>query len=151
MQKYVHLVDLVKSFPIFFSKQIAIPTSIYLQNLASIQPSLPPPPPPPRTSLVKFARSPRTDRPGVLQAWGGIQRAHRRRATTERHRSSVDSPGSSSRTPPIVPIFTHPSKYQTTLLSLPLRNRKAQAFCFAFAQCFLEQKNEFYYRRLPKR
>ena len=36
-------------------EQIAIPTSIYLQNLASIQP---------RTSLVKFARSPRTDPPG---------------------------------------------------------------------------------------
>ena len=36
MQKYVHLVDLVKSFP----------TNIYLQNLASIQK---------RTSPVKFA------------------------------------------------------------------------------------------------
>ena len=45
MQKHANLVDLVKSFP----------TSIYLQNLASIQP---------RTSLVKFARSPHTDRPG---------------------------------------------------------------------------------------
>ena len=33
-------------------EQIAIPTSIHLQNLASIQP---------RTSLVKSARSPRTD------------------------------------------------------------------------------------------
>ena len=43
----VHCVDLDESFP----------TSIYLQNLASIQP---------RTSLVKFARSPRTDPPGVL-------------------------------------------------------------------------------------
>ena len=40
--KGVHCVDLGESFP----------TSIYLQNLASIQP---------RTSLVKFARSPRTD------------------------------------------------------------------------------------------
>ena len=39
----MHCVDLGESFP----------TSIYLQNLASIQP---------RTSLVKFARSPRTDR-----------------------------------------------------------------------------------------
>ena len=38
-------VDLGESFP----------TSIYLQNLVSIQP---------RTSLVKFARSPRTDPPG---------------------------------------------------------------------------------------
>ena len=37
----MHCVDLGESFP----------TSIYLQNLASIQP---------RTSLVKFARSPRT-------------------------------------------------------------------------------------------
>ena len=37
------------------SNEIAIPTSIYLQNLASIQP---------RTSLVKFARCPRTDPPG---------------------------------------------------------------------------------------
>ena len=45
MQKYVHLVDLVKSFP----------TNIYLQNLASIQP---------RTSPSKFARSPCTDPPG---------------------------------------------------------------------------------------
>ena len=36
----------------FFSNEIAIQTSICLQNLASIQP---------RTSLVKFARSPRTD------------------------------------------------------------------------------------------
>ena len=43
-------------FLIFFSKQIAIPTSIYLQNLASIQP---------RTSPFKFARSPRTDPPGT--------------------------------------------------------------------------------------
>ena len=43
-------------FLIFFSKQIAIPTSIYLQNLASIQP---------RTSFVKFARSPCTDPPGL--------------------------------------------------------------------------------------
>ena len=39
------------------SNQIAIPTSIHLQNLASIQP---------RTIFVKFARSPRTDRPGDL-------------------------------------------------------------------------------------
>ena len=44
--KGVHCVDLGESFP----------TSIYLQNLASIQP---------RTSLVKFARSPRTDPPGL--------------------------------------------------------------------------------------
>ena len=42
--KGVHCVDLGESFP----------TSIYLQNLASIQP---------RTSSVKFARSPRTDPP----------------------------------------------------------------------------------------
>ena len=45
MQKHVNLVDLVKSFR----------TSIYLQILASTQP---------RTSLVKLARSPCTDRPG---------------------------------------------------------------------------------------
>ena len=45
--KGVHCVDLGESFP----------TSIYLQNLASIQP---------RTSLVKFARSPRTDPLGLL-------------------------------------------------------------------------------------
>ena len=44
--KGVHCVDLGESFP----------TSISLQNLASIQP---------RTSLVKFARSPRTDPPGT--------------------------------------------------------------------------------------
>ena len=44
--KGVHCVDLGESFP----------THIYLQNLASIQP---------RTSLVKFARSPRTDPPGL--------------------------------------------------------------------------------------
>ena len=41
MQKHVNLVDLVKSFP-----TIAIPTNIYLQNLASIQK---------RTSPIKFA------------------------------------------------------------------------------------------------
>ena len=45
--KGVHCVDLGESFQ----------TSIYLQNLASTQP---------RTSLVKFARSPRTD-PLLLQ------------------------------------------------------------------------------------
>ena len=44
--KEMHCVDLGESFP----------TSIYLQKLASIQPS---------TSLVKFARSPRTDPPGL--------------------------------------------------------------------------------------
>ena len=44
--KGVHCVDLGESFP----------TSIYLQTLASIQP---------RTSLVKIARSPRTDPPGL--------------------------------------------------------------------------------------
>ena len=43
--KGVHCVNLGESFP----------TSIYLQNLASIQP---------RTSLGKFARSPRTDPSG---------------------------------------------------------------------------------------
>ena len=47
--KGVHCVDLGESFP----------TSIYLQNLASIQP---------RTSPVKFARSPRTDPPGMVEA-----------------------------------------------------------------------------------
>ena len=45
--KGVHCVDLGESFP----------RSIYLQNLASIQP---------RTSLVKFASSPRTDHPGLV-------------------------------------------------------------------------------------
>ena len=50
----VHCVDLGESFP----------TSIYLQNLASIQP---------RASLVKFARSPRTDPPGST-VWR-VQRA----------------------------------------------------------------------------
>ena len=55
MQKHVNLVDLVKSFPTSVSphvpflnllfEQIAIPTSIYLQNLASIQP---------RTSRLKL-------------------------------------------------------------------------------------------------
>ena len=44
--KGVHCVDLGESFP----------THIFLQNLASIQR---------RTSLVKFARSPRTDPPGI--------------------------------------------------------------------------------------
>ena len=44
--KVVHCVDLGESFP----------TSIYLQKSASIQP---------RTSLVQFARSPRTDPPGI--------------------------------------------------------------------------------------
>ena len=57
--KGVHCVDLGESFP----------TSIYLQNLASIQP---------RTSPVKFARSPRTDPPGqqfILQ-WMYIEALH---------------------------------------------------------------------------
>ena len=57
--KGVHCVDLGESFP-----TIAIPTSISLQNLASIQP---------RTSLVKFARSPCTDPlglPGPLRCHG---------------------------------------------------------------------------------
>ena len=44
----MHCVDLGESFP----------THIYLQNVTSIQP---------RTSLVKFARSPRTDPPGSLR------------------------------------------------------------------------------------
>ena len=44
--KGVHCVDLGESFP----------THIFLQNLASIQP---------RTSPFKFARSPRTDPPGL--------------------------------------------------------------------------------------
>ena len=43
----MHCVDLGESFP----------TSIYLQTLASIHP---------RTSLKKFARSPRTDPPGLI-------------------------------------------------------------------------------------
>ena len=47
--KGVHCVDLGESFP----------TSIYLQKSASIQP---------RTSLVKFARSPRTDPPGAFES-----------------------------------------------------------------------------------
>ena len=68
MQKHVNLVDLVKSCPNFhFSvsphvpflnllfEQIAIPTHILLQNLASRQP---------RTSPFKFARSLRKDPPG---------------------------------------------------------------------------------------
>ena len=40
------------------SRRELFPTSIYLQNLASIQL---------RTSLVKFARSPRTDPPGLRE------------------------------------------------------------------------------------
>ena len=44
----MHCVDLGESFP----------THIFLQNLASIQP---------RTSLVKFARSPRTDPSGLTR------------------------------------------------------------------------------------
>ena len=50
--KGVHCVDHGESFPTL------IPTRIYLQNLASIQP---------RTSLVKFARSLRTDPPGLIR------------------------------------------------------------------------------------
>ena len=49
--KGVHCVDLGESFQ----------THIYLQNLASIQP---------RTSLVTFARSPRTDPPGSAACSG---------------------------------------------------------------------------------
>ena len=44
----MHCVDLGESFHM----------SIYLQNLASIQPTM---------SLVKFARSPRTDPPGLIE------------------------------------------------------------------------------------
>ena len=57
MQKHANIVDLVKSFP----------TSIYLQTLASIQP---------RTSLVKFARSPRTDPPGQHQRRERLRGGH---------------------------------------------------------------------------
>ena len=46
----MHCVDLGESFP----------TSIHVHNLASIQPI---------TSLVKFARSPRTDLPGLQCCW----------------------------------------------------------------------------------
>ena len=61
----MHCVDLGESFP----------TSIFLLNLASIQP---------RTSLVKFARSPRTDPPGgdaeeegpLLLRGGTVQQGH---------------------------------------------------------------------------
>ena len=71
--KGVHCVDLGESFP----------TSIYLQKSASIQP---------RTSLVKFARSPRTDPPG-----GGAPRQHSRAAASQSGRAgapakSVHSP-----------------------------------------------------------
>ena len=59
----VHCVDLGESFP----------KNIYLLNLASIQQ---------RTSLVKFARSPRTDPPGPILAHVGskvcLRRAPRR-------------------------------------------------------------------------
>ena len=47
----------VPLFSIFFSKQIAIPTSIYLQNLASIQP---------RTSSPKFAEASKRYPPPVI-------------------------------------------------------------------------------------
>ena len=53
--KGVHCVDLGESFP----------TSIYLQKSASIQP---------RTSPYKFARSPRTDPPGVLHESADVYR-----------------------------------------------------------------------------
>ena len=86
MQKHVNLVVLVKSFLsneyllAKFGLDTAVNRSVsnvtivnylfvplrYLQFL-----KLPPPPPPPRTSLVKFARSPRTDPPGV-----GFHRCH---------------------------------------------------------------------------
>ena len=62
--KGVHCVDLGESFP----------TSIYLQNLASIQP---------RTSPVKFACSPRTDPPAC---WCTHSRSTR---TTRRLRQST--------------------------------------------------------------
>ena len=52
--KGAHCVDLGESFP----------THIYLQKLVSIQP---------RTSLVKFAHSPRTDPPGPLPALPGLR------------------------------------------------------------------------------
>ena len=74
--KGVHCVDLGESFP----------TSIYLQTLASIQP---------RTSLVKFARSPRTYPPGISNGcahlrWKNLARGRARgairRARFERSR-----------------------------------------------------------------
>ena len=52
----MHFVDLGESFP----------THIYLQKLASIQP---------RTSLVKFARSPRAQIPQVLVRGARVLRA----------------------------------------------------------------------------
>ena len=56
-------------------EQIAIPTSIYLQNLASIQP---------RTSLVKFARSPCTDPPGALPPGSAARTSKIQRKSTDR-------------------------------------------------------------------
>jgi len=76
VQKYVNLVDLVKSFP----------TSIYLQKSASIQP---------RTSLSKFGgkfnslfiRLLRPD-PGAEQPGTGAARARRQVAESGRFRPS---------------------------------------------------------------
>ena len=61
----MHCVDLGESFHV---SSYNLVFTVYLQNVASIQP---------RTSLVKFARSPRTDPPGLayradagIDAWG---------------------------------------------------------------------------------
>ena len=84
MQKHANIVDLVKSFP----------TSIYLQTLASIQP---------RTSLVKFARSPRTDPPGAGghdPRDGRVDRRHRHRG----QKQALRRQGSANKHTAVVPL-----------------------------------------------
>ena len=89
--KGVHCVDLGESFQ----------THIYLQKSASIQP---------RTSLVKFARSPRTDRPGAssgarrtvigsfIRTWASTGCARRSTMTTPRIRVLCSYRGSAGAT-----------------------------------------------------
>ena len=89
MQKHVNLVDLVKSFP--------TPTSIYLQNLASIQK---------RTSPVKFAHLAEKSGKGSisdLSTKGGTAESPRPRAgrpgpRKSARRSATRSPGSAGAT-----------------------------------------------------
>ena len=86
----VHCVDLGESFP----------TSFHLQNLAAIQP---------RTSLVKFAHSPRTDPPGsqspstssttkLLSGQSTAAQSARERSSKPSRTSTTRSVGASSRT-----------------------------------------------------
>ena len=109
--KGVHCVDLGEGFP----------TSIYLHSLASIQP---------RTSLVKFARSPRTDPPGHRAALGDRCRAGLRLLRRERPRR-LPRTGRAPRAPRGALTFGHGTEEAPNLSS-----RSLISFCCHTSQMF---------------